>query len=105
MVHPISSAGIFEIEIESADAPFVIEGSYLAPSRYEDVMRRDGLEMRFVGEHRPLEAYAAALGRSGLLIGDLREPGRAGSAESLPERSHRWLRIPLFLHLRALKLR
>jgi len=64
------------------------------------------------GERRPLDRVGAGrrprqpppLRRSGL-IEDLREPARAESAESLPERSHRWLRIPLFLHLCALKVR
>jgi SAM-dependent methyltransferase len=101
VVHPLNSAGQFTGD--EADAPFVIEGSYLASARYEDVQRRDGLEMRFVSVHRPLADYCAALRDAGLLIEELRETPRLDGIPDLPERSRRWLRVPLFLHLRALK--
>ena len=42
------------------DSPFVVEGSYLDRSYYADELRRGGLDITFVSEHRPLQAYADA---------------------------------------------
>jgi SAM-dependent methyltransferase len=100
IVHPLNSAGAFESD--SATSPFTIEGSYLDPSFYEDSLARDGLEVTLVSAHRPLAAYADALARAGLLIEALREPSVPEAAISVP-RQRRWTRVPLFLHLRALK--
>jgi len=100
IVHPFNSAGKFAER--EADAPFVIEGSYLDESRTDLTVERDGLAMRFVSRHTPLETYIDQLAAAGLLTERLREP-------QLPEAgfndasSRRWQRIPLFLHLRALK--
>lgn len=101
IVHPLNSAGVFDGT--EANSPFTIAGSYLDASFYADDIARDGLEIEFVSCHRPLQAYTEALTRAGLVIERLREP-------ALPEhgltRAHsgRWQRIPLFLHMRALKL-
>ena len=100
VVHPINSAGAFDGD--EAGSPFTIEGSYLDRSFYSDDIARDGLETTFVSAHRPLEAYAEALTGSGLHIDRLRESTLPDEAFTR-ERSHRWQRIPLFLHLRALK--
>ncbi len=100
IVHPLSSAGGFAAREE--DAPFVIEGSYLGSYHYADAVSRDGLEMTFASVHRPLQGYTEALSQAGLLIERLREialPEHAFSGEW----SARWTRVPLFLHLRALK--
>ena len=53
--------------------------------------------MTFASVHRPLEAYAAALERAGLVIERIREPRTPLGAS----RTNRWWRVPLFLHLRA----
>jgi SAM-dependent methyltransferase len=100
IVHPLNSAGAFESR--TATSRFVVENSYLDESVTDETFERDGLAMRFVSRHRPLEAYTEALAARGLLIERLREPplpqeGFAG------EHSPRWRRIPLFLHLRAIK--
>ena len=99
IVHPLSSAGHFEEE--DANSPFVVRGSYLERSYYMDSLRRDGLEVTFASAHRPLQAYTDALADAGLLIERVREP-------AVPEplrtaRSRRWQRLPLFLHVRAVK--
>lgn len=100
VVHPFNSAGQFDGD--EADSPFVVAGSYLEESFYADDLARNGLEMTFVSAHRPLEAYAAALTDAGLLIDRLREP--AVPEQALARlRSRRWQRIPIFLHLRAVK--
>jgi len=100
IVHPINSAGRFERP--AADAPFVIAGDYLRPFRYADTVERDGLAMTFHSQHRPLEAYCGALAAAGLLIESLREPGVPDHGLS-SDASRRWQRLPLFLHVRALR--
>ena len=100
IVHPFNSAGKFESR--TADSRFVIEGSYLDESVTDETFERDGLAMRFVSRHRPLQTYTEALARHGLLIERLCEtvlPEQAVHAEH----SRRWRRMPLFLHLRAAK--
>lgn len=100
VVHPLNSAGSFDGD--DADSRFTIAGSYLEESFYTDEITRDGLDMTFVSAHRPLEAYAEALYDAGLVIQRLRETSVPESAIMRP-RSRRWRRIPLFLHIRALK--
>lgn len=102
VVHPFNSAGRFAGD--DADSPFVVEGSYLERSYYADTLVRDGLEMTFVSEHRPIQAYVDALGQAGLLVERLRETDVPDSAITRP-RSRRWQRLPLFLHVRALRPR
>jgi SAM-dependent methyltransferase len=102
VVHPLASAGRFAGD--DASSPFVVEGSYLERSRYADNFVRDGLEMTFVSERRPIEAYVNALADASLAIECLRETGVPESGIVRP-RSRRWQRIPLFLHIRALKPR
>jgi SAM-dependent methyltransferase len=98
IVHPINSAGRFENE--RADAPFVIKGDYLQPSRYADTVERDGLSMTFHSQHRSLEAYSLALEHTGFVIEALREP-RVPDRAVTSERGQRWQRLPLFLHMCA----
>jgi len=100
IVHPLNSAGRFDGE--DADSPFVVDGSYLHPSYYADNVVRDGLEITFVSAHRPLQAYTEAIAGAGLVIERLREPAVPEHAIARP-RARRWQRLPLFLHLRALK--
>jgi SAM-dependent methyltransferase len=100
IVHPLNSAGAFEGD--EPDSPFTIGGSYLESSYYEDNVVRGGLEMTFVSAHRSMSAYAEALAEAGFLIERLREPPVPEHAMTRPANS-RWARVPLFLHLRALK--
>jgi SAM-dependent methyltransferase len=104
VTHPVFNAGRFDGD--GADAPFVIEGSYLGDRRrFEAVVEEDGVQMRFAGWADSLEAYTRPLEAAGLLIERLREPRvpasygrRTPSGEDL-----RWDRIPMFLWFRALK--
>jgi SAM-dependent methyltransferase len=96
IVHPINSAGQFEGDRHQADAPFVIGGSYLARFRYVDDIERDGLPMTFHSEHRPLDAYSRALEASGFAMEAIREV-------TVDDPTDRWHRIPLFLHIKALR--
>jgi SAM-dependent methyltransferase len=100
IVHPLNSAGRFANE--SADSAFVIPRSYLDEFGYVDDFVRDGLRMVFHSRHRPLEAYSRALEAAGFVIDAIREH-RIPEEGLRSDRSRRWRRIPLFLHLRARK--
>jgi SAM-dependent methyltransferase len=100
IVHPLNSAGRFASE--ASDSPFVIQGAYLDAFRTADRVGRDGLTMTFHSEHRPLEAYLRALEDAGFLVEALREP-RVPDAAAASDRSKRWQRVPLFLHVRAVR--
>jgi ubiquinone/menaquinone biosynthesis C-methylase UbiE len=97
VVHPINSGGRFASR--DPDAAFVMRDSYFVARRFSDVVERDGLQMTFNSIHRPIEAYVTAMVSSGLLIEHLAEVPDPNDAPG-----DRWRRIPLFLHLRALKL-
>jgi SAM-dependent methyltransferase len=93
LVHPLNSGGKFETDDE--DSPFVIRESYFERRRYVDRLERDGLEMTFTSYHRSLEGWLRPLTDAGFLVERVREV-------SAPE-NPRWERIPLFLHVRAVK--
>jgi SAM-dependent methyltransferase len=99
IVHPINSAGRFETNM-TADARFIIAGDYLGTFNYSDTVERDGRSMTLHSQHRPLGSYFWAFEEAGLLVEALREPRIPDHAIVL-ERSRRWQRLPLFLHLRA----
>jgi SAM-dependent methyltransferase len=98
IVHPMNSAGRFEGDAENA--PFRIDGSYIARFDYTDAVERDGLAMIFHSRHRPLEDYFRAFAASGLVVETLREPAVPDDAATSPA-MRRWQRLPLFLHMRA----
>ena len=54
-------------------------------------------------EHRPIEAYTAALEDAGLLIEALREPAPDRETVAVRPPLLRWTRLPCFLHIRAVK--
>ena len=94
VVHPINSAG--EFEERGDDPPFKIEGLYLRERRFERLVDRDGYRVLLAAIHHPLEAYSRALEDAGFLLEALRDP------VAVPEWP-RWRRVPLFLHVRAVK--
>jgi len=101
IVHPLNSAGAFESL--APDAAFRLDGPYLEERKYVDEGGRDGLRMRFASFHRPPGTYFAALESHGFLVDRLREVTvDSGSARARRDRE-RWLEVPLFLHLRALR--
>jgi SAM-dependent methyltransferase len=95
VVHPINSGGKFESR--EPDAPFIIRDSYFDRRRYSDAIERDGLRMTFESRHWTLEDYVTAIADAGLVVDAVREVGEANDA--------RWSRLPLFLHLRAVRAR
>jgi hypothetical protein len=80
----------------------VIEGSYLDQFRTDDAFEREGFTMRFVSRHAPLQTYVEELTANGLLVERLREPALPAAGFN-GAHSSRWRRIPLFLHVRAVK--
>jgi SAM-dependent methyltransferase len=101
IVHPINAAGHFEGP--DPTARFVIDGSYFEPHRYLDNIERDGLRMTFTSRHWPLQSYFAALHDAGFGVEALKEVTVDQSSGAEPDVEDRWLRIPLFLDLRARK--
>lgn len=96
LIHPLD-AGQFE------DDAFVVSGSYFEPERKTWVSDRDGITVTFRDQGIPFERLSRALEQAGMLWEAIREPvpgepflGERPSAE-------RRLRIPLFLHFRAVK--
>jgi SAM-dependent methyltransferase len=96
VVHPINSGGRFESR--EPDAAFIIRESYFDARRYTDVVERDGLRMTFSSWHRPLQAHFAAVESAGLLVERVVE-----IADTTDPPGDRWQRLPLFLHIRAIK--
>jgi hypothetical protein len=99
--HPINSAGSFPGRDPAG--PFVISGSYLDPAPGTWVHDRGGVRLTFHSEHRPLEAYMRAMEAAGLLTETIREVRAPDHVVARDSRARRWQRIPLFLHLRAIK--
>jgi hypothetical protein len=58
---------------------------------------------RCQGEHRPLEAYMHALEAVGMLTQALREVRMPDESLARDPTAKRWQRVPMFLHLRAVK--
>lgn len=99
VTHPIADAGTFADR--SADAPFVISGSYLGSQPFRATFRRNGVDMPFAGWAHPIEAYFAAFQRAGLAVEALLELGATPEAIERDPAEARWLRVPNFLFLRA----
>ena len=102
VVHPFASAGRFESRDD--EAAFVVRGSYVEPSSKVTTVERDGIRMEFHDEHRSLSFYVTALEQAGLTVEAVREPvPNAEHARRPGVGQHR--RLPLYLHVRALKPR
>jgi SAM-dependent methyltransferase len=99
--HPVNSAGVFQGR--DGDAPFLIEGSYLDAAPADWVAERGGIQLTFHSEHRPIEAYSRALEAAGLLTEAIRETRAPDAVVAGNPGQRRWQRIPLFLHVRAVK--
>ena len=100
MVHPLNSAGQFESE--EPDSPFVVQGSYLGSFRYRDTIEQADLPMTFESVHRPIEWCVESLAAEGFVVERLREVRFPDHAVTQP-RNRRRQRIPLFLHVRAVR--
>ena len=95
--HPFVDHGNFAGK--ETNSLFVVEGTYFGRQRFDGVEERDGLRMHFAGWSQPLEAYGIALEEAGLAITSLREP--IPDLDNGREHMAPWLRMPLFLWLKA----
>jgi hypothetical protein len=97
----LASAGLFGVE--SVGGQQTSSSEYFGMRRYSFEAEREGLRVRFESYHYPLEDYVLSLERAGFLIETMREPrpdaAWIGEDPSVAKR----LRIPLTLHVRALK--
>jgi SAM-dependent methyltransferase len=100
IAHPIRSAGHFTSK--QADSGFALK-SYFEPRPWPWRTQHTGIQLELPGIHRPLEAYTVALEREGFLIEAMREPQPAPEQASIHPESVRWLRVPCFLHIRAVR--
>ena len=96
ITHPLNTAGRFAPGPDERSRPFVIDGSWYERRRISDTCERDGFTMTFHSEHRPIRDYTDALFEAGFLIEKLQEVGENDPAD-------KWSRLPLFLHLRAVR--
>jgi SAM-dependent methyltransferase len=78
-------------------------GGYFSEHRYAFEHDHEGVSMTFHDVHRPLSAYAAALGAAGLRIDALHEPIPGWDLVAVHVSAERWTRTPCFLHLVACK--
>jgi SAM-dependent methyltransferase len=101
ILHPITTAGAYTER--AADAPFVIDGSYLDARRLVYHTDRDGIPMTFHGLHRPLSAYTDAMTSAGLLVETLQEPPIDDTFVDEDRSEIRWRRLPLCLFVSAVK--
>jgi SAM-dependent methyltransferase len=105
VLHPMTDAGQFAES--TAQAPFVISGSYLEdrlPWYAGRTVERDGQRLTFHSQRYSLEQYARALEDAGLVIEALREPPVPTAEVERDPGEERWRRMPCFLMLRAAKL-
>lgn len=101
IVHPVDIAGSFESK--DPDAPFVIEGSYFEAAERIFESNRDGISFTFRDRSLPLERLFRAHEDAGLLVEAVREPRPSDEFVQGNPIAARRLRVPLFLHLRAVK--
>ncbi len=99
-MHPLASAG--EFESTKVDSRSQSRTRICSLPTTPTASHATGRELTLVSVHRPLQAYTDALTEAGFVIERLREVGRPDHAIT-HERSRRWQRLPLFLHLRAVK--
>jgi ubiquinone/menaquinone biosynthesis C-methylase UbiE len=97
VTHPMSNTGRFDGQ--ASDATFVVATTYFGRRRFEATEARDGLTMTFRGWSYALEDYARALEGAGFLVEMIREPVPDTTTPNLL----RWSRVPLFLHIRAVR--
>ena len=97
ITHPLNTAGHFGDDPDEGSRPFVIADSWFERRALADTCERGGFTMTFHSEHRPLRDYTDALADAGFLIERLREVTE-------PDPADKWHRIPLFLHMRAVRM-
>jgi SAM-dependent methyltransferase len=101
VLHPLFAAGQWT-DPESADSSFTVDDYFNGPTKVLE-SNRDGIRVTFYDRPIPLSRYAAALERAGLPVEALREPTPADDYVREFPRAMRLRRIPIYLHVRAVK--
>jgi SAM-dependent methyltransferase len=101
VLHPLFAAGAWT-DAESVESSFTVDDYFNGPTKIS-LSDRDGIQVTFYDRPIPLSRYAAALEKAGLLIELLREPVPSDDFVREFPRAVRQRRIPIYLHLRALK--
>jgi len=100
ILHPICVAGF---PLGDGFGTFAL-GDYLAEEPMEWTSTRNEASIAYRFWRRPVSTYLTVLGAAGLAVVEAREPTpSSGLVARLPEATQ-WTRVPLFLHLRAVKL-
>ena len=97
IAHPVTDLGQFDSR--KPDARFTVRRGYFERARVDETVQSNGLTMTFRGWTYSLEDYSVALEDAGLRIEAIREPKPAG----FPGPFDRWLQLPLFMFVRAIK--
>jgi SAM-dependent methyltransferase len=100
-IHPFN---VGEFVDDDPEAAYVITGSYLEPAAKVFESERDGIHVTFRDQPIPLERYSRAFESAGLALEALREPQAPDAFVRARPRAARRRRIPLLLHMRAVKL-
>jgi SAM-dependent methyltransferase len=100
IAHPIRSAGRFDSKDPQSGFSLT---SYFDSRPWQWRSQHTGLQLELPGVHRPLEAYTAALEHERFVIEAIREPQPSHEQASMHPESTRWIRIPCFLHIRAVR--
>jgi SAM-dependent methyltransferase len=97
VIHPIDGAGSF------SGNDFVIRGSYFEPEPKMWESEREGIRVTLYDRALPLERLFRAHEDAGLLIEAVREPRPRDEFVARYPTSARRRKVPLFLHVRAVK--
>ena len=103
VAHPMTDVG--RVAKASAGGDLIISGSYFEHRCVNETVTKDGLEMTFHGWTYTLDDYVRAFEAAGFVVERLREP--APTAEQVTQRPglEMWRRVPLFLFIRAVRVR
>jgi SAM-dependent methyltransferase len=104
ILHPFNTACDIDPNGELGE-PFAVTREYRQVQRLQEPIERNGLYLEFNSDHRPLELYMRALEDSGFLVEAVREPVPDADHVRENPRMSRQLRLPWFLHLRAVRSR
>lgn len=99
ITHPVAYSGGFDGD--EVEARYLLRDDYFEIRRFCATVVRNDITMTFRGWVRPMQDYFAALFDAGFVVDLVREPvpsARQGRLE-------RWHRVPMFLHMRAVKHR
>jgi SAM-dependent methyltransferase len=102
ILHPFNTACDIDPNGDVTE-PFMITQEYRQSRRLQEPIERNGLYLEFNSDHHPLESYTRALEDNGFLVEALREPVPDEEHVRDNPRMSRQLRLPWFLHLRAVR--